>query len=262
MGLAALAIVLFAVPMAFAAADVEVMENGGEPLVTYRDGGVWRSDIAVEEGDDIRSRIEVEITGNDHFNAVSVDYVNDFVGRQCLVFGEKTQNGRYVIEVEQAGPLTEARHDYVLKGYGVDGPGQSYNCSDADELFSVDVDGRITVVDEITSGNSNNSTTGNAAGGSTSSTDTRSATEKAIEELRALIASLTGSVSALAQSVLPSAVCSQMPTDTSALQSFLMGPVGGQASVFNNAGVYAATGFYGPITTQAVANFKSANRCR
>lgn len=106
-------------------------------------------------------------------------------------------------------------------------------------------------------GNSGSGGTGGTGGG-TSFCDTGCQ----IKNLQDLIASLTSTVASLAQAVLPKAACIQAPWgNTSALQTFLMSPAGGQAAVFNGQGVYSATGFYGPITTQAVANFKSANNC-
>lgn len=54
-------------------------------------------------------------------------------------------------------------------------------------------------------------------------------------------------------------LCAQIPSDTSALQQFLMD--NGQGAKFAAVGVYEPTGFYGSVTVKALSSFKVAHKC-
>lgn len=259
-GIASAAVILasfLAVTPAFAA--VEVVENGGEPLVSYRDGGSWKSSIVVNPNDEFRSRVEIEVDG-DHINAFSYDYIGDFTGRVCVPFPEKTQDGRYVIEFEQVGPEPEGQHDYVLKGYGKDGPSQSYNCPDSDELFSTTIEDRVTVDEDVTVGSSNDTTTGNSGTSGTGSSTEESRWEAILAGLQAILTKLQGGNTPAPTN---NANCVIVTQNTfypygaynfgvHSLQSALVA-----MGVMSNDQVATGPGFYGPKTSAAHATAKT-----
>lgn len=88
-----------------------------------------------------------------------------------------------------------------------------------------------------------------------------SSIQNQIDSLMALIAALTQKVADVITKPTPPSLCSQIPLgNTYSLQAFLMSH--GQAAPFHAIGVYHPTGFYGPVTMQALANFKLANNCQ
>lgn len=249
---------LIAVSPLVALASVDF--DGIAPIV-FDNGNGWESSVDGDAGDIVQAKAIIDVTSDDDVNAISWDFIGDFLPKECVQFGEVTQSvSDLPIEFDIKLPSTVGSHDLQLKVYGVNGAGRDFNCTN-------DVD-TINVNDRLVVNIGNTNTSGNSGGGSSTGGST---VESAPAWLSVLLAQIQANMAALIAALKPvtpptpptggtGSLCSMIPYgNTFALQAFLM--ANGHAGPFNAIGVYAPTGFRGPITEQALSNFRAQNSC-
>lgn len=248
--------------------------------VVFDNGNGWESSIDGSAGNTFRTRVVFDVTSDSDVNAVSYDRVGDFVGLECVQFNEVTQTvSNFAVEFDQRFPTPVGQHDFVYKLYGVDGAGQDFNCTSANEVDS------ITSYDQITTNLGSSNTSGNSGGGNSTGN-----TNSEINQLTNLVANLASQVSCFVSggtwtgsSCTPKPVTPPAPVGNSActeyaalsaglyqgsdtrqggrvgqLQSFLMYKGFNIPLLSSNQAPY---GYYGSQTNSAAIQFVAANHC-
>lgn len=191
------------------------------------------------------------------------DENNHILSTTCTNVGRKTGDDvEMTAQSSTPSDTPQNNIDVLIDVYGNPGVSQHNGCtgSSLDNFIFQNI---VRVGDNSTDGQSN----GNGNGGS--NTGSTPAWQSAIDALTSKLNSLTDAMTKLAELVkggstttpAQGAICAQLPpsSNVTGLQSFLM--MNGQAPTFSASGVYAPTGYLGPITLQALANFKYANHC-
>lgn len=234
--------------------------DGIAPVV-FDNGNGWESSVDGSAGDTIQAKAVVDVTSDDDVNAISWDFIGDFLPKECVQFNEVTQSvDDFTVEFDVKLPSTIGSHDLQLKVYGVNGPGRDFNCTN--DVDTINVNDRLVV-------NIGNTNTSNTSGGGSSTGNNNGAPAW----LSTLLSTMNTQFAALLAALNPPTpptppvttpgMCAQLMSaqagGTSSLQAFLM--ANGQAGPFNAIGVYAPTGFRGPITEAALSAFRSAHSC-
>lgn len=234
--------------------------------VVFDNGSGWESSVDGNAGDTFRVKAVFDVTADSDVNAVSIDRIGDFLPKECHQFQEVTQSVTgYTTEFDSNFSVSVGSAPYEVKLYGVQNAGQDFNCSNSNVL-----DTYMLPVNRIITNIGDTNSAGSTGGSGTGTTVTVPPWQSQFDQLALLISNLTKQVQALASSTqattgttvgAPSALCSMLPPSTNVygLQTFLMN--NGQSQIFTSHGVYAATGYLGPITLQALTNFQFANNC-
>ena len=253
----AVALALLAPMAAFASVNIDTL-NG---LVFDTNNG-WSPSVGGSAGDTVKARVNLDVTSDSDVNAISWDFIGDFLPRECVQFPEITQSISNVpIEFDLRLPSTLGTHDLQIKAYGVDGPNQSFACSDSDIVDSETFSDRVTVLlDSTVSGSV-------VGGGSYSGSQGSSQMNAVLAALQAILVKLTNlapttppSTNAKCTALAEKSVGTAYGVRNSAnvvLQGFLLGE--GQSIPALAAG--ASFGFYGSQTQAAVSNYKAVNGC-
>lgn len=217
-------------------------------------------------GDSVDGVLTFNNTGNSTVQSVKVEVPGSHIPGACLNI-EPNQNasGTHTASfpVVTSG-ATEGTWDVKITTYGVQSnlSGANNNCDGTVGVNnSHTFNNVLTLTASQSTGDNSNNTGGSSTGSSTSGSSNGGVFGFAtFADFIAAIKAALGIGSTPAPTG-PDAICSQLPpgSNVTALQSFLM--ANGQSASFNAAGVYAPTGYLGPITLQALSNFKYAHHC-
>lgn len=246
----AVAIALLAPMAAFASVNIDTL-NG---LVFDTNNG-WSPSVGGDAGDTVKARVNLDVSSDSDVNAISWDFVGDFLPRECVQFPEITQSISNVpIEFDLRFPSTLGTHDLQIKAYGVDGPNQSFACSDSDVVDTETFSDRVTVV-------LNSTVSGSVVGGGSTVGGTgNSQWSQILAVLNALLAKNTTPTTPA-----PNTACVELKQYSTGLMQGSTGPqvvsLQGYLLAKNPNSIplirdgAAKFGFYGPQTAAAVAAY-------
>lgn len=218
-----------------------VMASGNLTYLTV-DG---KTNTTVDVGSSVDARITFETTASTDVESASWELVGSGLPQKCVDIDDHITNGTFTapFQIDTTG-ATEGTWDVMIRLYGDDGPDASNLCEVTDQVDSQPFTDRITVVD---TNNDNQGGNSNSSGGNSSI----AVLQAQINALKDMVAALVAKLNAPPTSSNPPKPCPPVGVPTVQLQAWLM--ANGYAAGFNAAGVYAPTGFYGPITASAVA---------
>lgn len=232
-------------PLAVLAADITNVEfNNGDVTVDGKGGST------------VQAEFRVVVPANEVVEYVQTDVDGDNLGPVDHSVGGSLglQEGTHKVKVSVKLPPNTGTYDLDVQTAGIYGGIRAINGDD-------NVNDNETFSDALRVVSSSSSSTNN---------DDEDSAPSWLSALLAQIQAQTAAILAAFQTaqtpVTPPvlSLCSQLSTaqmsGTNAIQSFLMAH--GQAGPFNAIGVYAPTGFYGPVTIAALSNFKWQNNCQ
>lgn len=264
LGIALAAFALFAVPMVFASADVDLQTNGFQ--INDRESAV------INPGDDIDVEFTSDIDGDSSIEFVRVritpDNSSNWVVNSCVELPNEIGGDQFdqvvKVNVDTPSDMSSGGYDVEVNTYGEE-DGDVFGCGGGDNNSADDEDYEnrlfVTNDDNVTddngsgSGEDNDDGVGNGNNGGTPSENDAaiSALQSQIAALVAQLAGLTGVVASMA----PDAICAQKPADTMSLQSFFVGQ-----GLMTQAEMNTGPGIFGPKTTRANNAFNTLHKCR
>ena len=239
-------------------AKAAVNFDGIAPVI-FEAGNGWESNVDVDAGDTIRAKLILDITADDDVNAVSYDFIGDFIPKVCIQLPqEQTQSvNDFPVELDMLAPNTAGSWDVQFAAYGNNGPETDFNCTNS--VDTLNVNDRIIV-------NLGDSNTAGSTGGGSGTVG------------NSVLASLMSQVKLLADAVAKlSAPTTPAPSGKCAAVSAKL--VGTMDNTYNQANVQlqgyllsegmsipalaagASFGYKGPQTNAALAQFKAMNQC-
>lgn len=254
----ALALIAFALPFAASAA---VNFDPIAPVV-FDNGNGWESNVDTNAGDTVKAQLIVDITGDDDMNAVSYDFIGDFIPKVCIQLPqEQTQSvNDFPVEIDMLAPNTAGSWDVQFVAYGNNGPENDFNCTNA--VDTQNINDRIIV-------NIGNTNAGGSTGGGSGTVG-----NSVLAALMAQVSELAKAVAALAKPATPPApvpagkcavlatkLAGAMQNTTASGNIVLQGYLLSEGAQIPALAAGAAFGFYGPQTSAAVSWFKSVNSC-
>ena len=214
------------------------------------------TNATVSEGSTVTAKVTYNITSSTDVESMSWELVGSGLPQTCENVTDRIANGTFTstFDIDTTG-ASEGTWDILIRSYGDDDADVSNLCESTDQNDSQSFTDRITVTD------SNNDNQGNTGGSNDAPPSWLSAL---LAQIQANMAALLAALKPVTPPTPPTpTLCQQLLTaqssGTSALQSFLM--ANGQANMFHAAGVYAPTGFLGPITLSALSAFRNINGC-
>ena len=217
------------------------------------------TNATVSEGSTVAAKVTYNITSSTDVESMSWELVGSGLPQTCENVTDRIANGTFtsIFDIDTTG-ASEGTWDVLIRSYGDDDADVSNLCESTDQNDSQSFTDRITVTD---SNNDNQGTGGNNS-------------NSAPSWLSALLAQIQANMAALIAALKPAtgggvpttpSLCSQFMSaqagGTVSLQSFLLNPANGQSAQFHAIGVYAPTGFFGPVTQAALNAFKAQNSC-
>lgn len=219
------------------------------------------ANTSVNVGDSIDAKVTYAVTSNDDVESLDWELVGSGLPPQCVDIPDQINTGTFHPSFEMnTDGATGGTFDVKVRLYGVNGSGTDQLCGSTPN-DTMTFTNRVAITED---GNSTGvgSGTGNTGNGTGSGSVMPAWFQAWISgPFAAILAALKPTT---APAPTQEALCTQLPPGSNvwSLQTFLMTPtLGGQAAVFNQAGVYAPTGYLGPITLQALSNFKYAHHC-
>ena len=227
--------------------------------VIFNSGSGWEANVDADAGDTIRAKLILDITADDDVNAVSYDFIGDFIPKVCIqLTQEQTQSvNDFPVEIDMLAPNTAGSWDVQFVAYGNNGPETDFNCTNA--VDTLNVNDRIIV----NLGDSN--TAGSTGGGSgTVGNSVLAQLMAQVQALAAVVANLNKPVTPA-----PSGKCATVNAKLAGtmdntynqaniqLQGYLLSE--GMSIPALAAG--ASFGYKGPQTNAALAQFKAMNQC-
>lgn len=250
----------FAVALLFAGTASAAVNFDGIAPVVFDNGDGWESNVDTSAGDTIRARLILDITGDSDVNAVSYDFIGDFIPKVCIQLpNEQTQSiNDFPVEIDMVAPKTAGSWDVQFVAYGNDGPETDFNCTNAVDTQNVN-DRVIVNVGSV-------NTAGSTGGGS------GVVGNSVLSQLMAQVAELAKVVANMGKPATPPAAsgkCAALASKmTGAIQGttasgniVLQGYLLSEGANIPALAAGAAFGFYGPQTAAAVSWFKSVNAC-
>lgn len=220
-------------------------------------------------GSTFNAKLSFDLTGNDTLQSIKWEILNannqPVLPFECQdVDPDFLTAGSYATEfVGHSMGGSQGTWKIRVSTYGVSVPGANNNCTGT-PVSTRTYNSVLTLTNDNSSGTViNNTGTGN---GTSAGTPAAGSWQEAVAAINSQLSQLAALIASLAHPATPTtpgpdAICSQIPpgSNVTSLQSFLM--LNGQAAGFNAVGVYAPTGYLGPITLQALSNFKYAHHC-
>ena len=256
LGIAAVALALFAVPMAFASADINLQSFG------FKVNGNTSSTI--QPGDDFEITVNADVNDGDEvefFRIRLIDTDNNIVSTDCQAVGRvRDVNDRNVrFNTETPSDIPNGMYDVQLLPFGIGGEAQSNGC-DLDNDFPGSQEtyqNRLFVDDgDDVVGTSGNGGSGSGSGSSVSQWD------QIIAMLNALLHPSTpapiGKCAEL-NTKLMGTVDDEYNGNNAVLQDFLMD--NGASIPALAPGSRVVWGYKGDQTRTAISWFKSVNSC-
>lgn len=226
LGIGALALALPA--MAFASANLTHLTLDGATNAT------------VEEGGSVDGKVTFDITSSTDVESLSWELVGSGLPQTCVNTADRIANGTFTstFEIDTTG-ASEGTWDVLIKLYGDDDANVSNLCENTDQVDGQQFNDRITVTDQTDDNQADNDNVGSSGKPSW------------LDDFLAAIAAML-KPAAPVEPVAP-AYCKTLVTyngmNAMAAQASLLATP--HASFFHAAGVYAPTGYWGSISTQA-----------
>lgn len=246
---------LFAGPTAFAAVNFD-----GIAPVVFDTGDGWESNVDTSAGDTIKAKLIVDITGDDDVNAVSYDFIGDFIPKVCIQLpNEQTQSiNDFPVEIDMIAPKTAGSWDVQFVAYGNNGPETDFNCTNAVDTQNVN--------DRIIVNVGGTNTSGSTGGGSgTVGNSVLAQLMAQVSELAKVVANLGKPVTPPAPAgkcaVLAQKMAGGMQGTTASGNIVLQGYLLSEGANIPALAAGAAFGYWGSQTSAAITWFKTSNAC-
>jgi hypothetical protein len=225
-GIAVLAVLFMFASFASAASVTNVEYSNGDVTVQGK------------AGESVSGKVRIVVPANEEVEFVQFDVISDNLAPVCVEVG-RLQEGTHFVNIagDVKFPPNTGTYDLQVKTSGIFGG-----------LAAIDCNNNVTATQ-----NFNNSV---RTVGSSSSTSVGGGS--LIEQLQKQIADLLKMIADLQKPTVPlkpagcTAVVAYNGFNASAAQASLFGVDAGRA-VFNSAGVYAPTGYFGPVSSNAAA---------
>ena len=228
--------------------------------VVFDSGDGWESNVDTDAGNTVKAKLIIDVTGDSDINAVSYDFVGDFIPKVCIQLpNEQTQSiNDFPVEIDMIAPKTAGSWDVQFVAYGNDGPETDFNCTNAVDTQNVN--------DRIIVNVGNTNTAGSTGGGNGVVGNSVLAQLMAqVSELAKVVANLgkpatppaaSGKCAVLAQKM-AGGVAGTTASGNIVLQGYLLS----EGANIPALAAGAAFGYWGPQTMAAVSWFKAANQC-
>ena len=244
--------------------------DGIAPVV-FDAGNGFESNVDTDAGNTINAKLILDITGDDDVNAVSYDFIGDFIPKVCIQLSqEQTQSvNDFPVEIDIVAPNTAGSWDVQFVAYGNNGPENDFNCTNA--VDTLNVNDRIIV-------NIGNTNAGGSTGGGSGTVG-----NSALAQLSSLVQTLANQVSCYGTggtwsgsacvpkasapaatgkcAVLATKMAGGMQGSTASGNIVLQGYLLSEGANIPALAAGAAFGYWGPQTQAAVGWFKSVNSC-
>lgn len=230
--------------------------------VVFDNGNGWESNVDSSAGDTIKAKLIVDVTGDDDLNAVSYDFIGDFIPKVCIQLSQEQSQSinDFPVEIDMVAPNTPGSWDVQFVAYGNNGPELDFNCTNA--VDTQNINDRVIV-------NVSTSNTGGSTGGGAGTVG-----NSLLAQLQAQLAALATAVANITKPVTPapsaSGKCAALANKMSGAQYgtrnsaniVLQGYLLGESMQIPALAAGASFGFWGPETNSALMQYKAINACQ